>query len=105
MAAATTRKFHKSFKELPCSCYSVYDKINHLVLGLDANKALGFALFFISILATCHMLYFSYSTHGNALTYTHVTFNPESNVILKCCDHSSTAFTDNYSNVYTYIAC
>ena len=36
--------------------------------SLDANKALGFALCFISMSATCLVLYFKYSTHGYVLT-------------------------------------
>ena len=44
-------------------------KIKHSVLGLDANKALSF---FISISAACLVLYFSYCTHSNALTYINI---------------------------------
>ena len=46
-------------------------KIKHSAHGLDANKALGFTSCFISISAACLMLYFTYSTCGNALTYTY----------------------------------
>ena len=42
--------------------------------GLDANKALSLASCFISISATHLVLYFSYSTHGNALTYISIIF-------------------------------
>ena len=61
-------KFHKTVKALPCLCYT---KIKHSALGLDGNKALGFASCFITISAMRLKLYFSYSTHGNALTYTY----------------------------------
>ena len=44
---AKTRKFHKSFKALPYSCYT---KIKYVAVRL--------------------VLYFTYSTRGNALTYT-----------------------------------
>ena len=60
-------KFHKTVKTLPCSCYT---KIKHSVLGLNGNKALGFPSCFITISAARLVLYFSYSTRGNALTYT-----------------------------------
>ena len=45
-------------------------KIKYLALGLDGNKALGLASCFITISAARLVLYFSYSTRGNALTYT-----------------------------------
>ena len=45
-------------------------EIKHSARGLDANKALGFASCFISISAARLVLYFTYSTRGNALTYT-----------------------------------
>jgi len=65
---AKTRKFHKSFKALPCSCYT---KIKYSALGLDGNIAIGFASCYISILAMCLVLYFTYITRSNALTYTY----------------------------------
>jgi len=61
---AKTRKFHKAW---PYSCYT---KIKFSVLGLDGNIALGFTSCYITILAAHLVLYFTYSTHGNALTYT-----------------------------------
>ena len=70
-----TRKFHKSFKTLPCLCYM---KIKHLALGLDTNKALGFASCLrITISAVCLVLYFSYSTRGNALTLLYKKVNKQ----------------------------
>ena len=45
--------------------------MKHVVCCLDANKALGFTSCFISILAVHPMLYFTYDTHGNALTNTY----------------------------------
>ena len=48
---ATTRKFHKSFRALPCSCYA---KIKYLAARL--------------------ILYFTYSTHSNALMYIWLSF-------------------------------
>ena len=45
---AKTRKLHKSFKVLPCSCYT---KIRYSSARL--------------------VLYFAYSTRANALTYTY----------------------------------
>ena len=63
---AKTRKFHKSFKASPCSCYT---KIKYLAFGLNGNVALGFALCNITISAARLVLYFTYSTRGNALTY------------------------------------
>ena len=46
-------------------------EIKHSARGLDSNKALGFASCFISISAARPVLYFTYSTRGNALTYTY----------------------------------
>ena len=40
------------------ACATGYMKIKHLKLGLNANKALGFALCFIRILAARLVLYF-----------------------------------------------
>jgi len=65
---AKTRKFHKSFKASPCSCYT---KIKYSALGLDGNIARGEAKCYITISAAHLVLYFTYSTHGNALTYTY----------------------------------
>ena len=44
------------------------------MLGLDANKVLGFTSCFVSISAAYIVLYFSYNTCGNALTYTQITW-------------------------------
>ena len=55
---AKTRKFHKSFKALPCSCYT---KIKYSAARL--------------------VLYFTYNTHGNALIYTYSTVVPYIGVI------------------------
>ena len=46
-------------------------KIKNSACWLNANIALGFALCYISILATHLVLYFMYSTHSNALTNTY----------------------------------
>ena len=46
-------------------------EIEYSACGLDANKALGFASCFISISAAHLVLYFTYSTRGNALTNTY----------------------------------
>ena len=60
-----TRKFYKSFKAFAIR------EIKHLARSLNANKALGFASCFISISAAHLVLYFTYVTHGNALSYTY----------------------------------
>ena len=60
-------KFYKIVKALPCRAIC---EIKHLVHDLSANKALSFTSCFISLSATCLLLYFTYSTCGNALTYT-----------------------------------
>ena len=52
-------------------------KIKHTARCLDANKALGFALCFIDILAACLMLYFTYSTRSHALTNTYNIINSD----------------------------
>ena len=63
---AKTRKFHKSFKASPFSCYM---KIKYLALGFDGNIALGFALCYITISAARFVLYFKHSfTLSIALT-------------------------------------
>ena len=60
-----------SIKQLKHCLALAIREIKHLACSLDANKAIDFALCFISILAARLVLYFTYSTRGNALTYTH----------------------------------
>jgi len=46
-------------------------EIKHSAYDLDVNQALGCASYFISIFAVHLVLYFTYSTRGNALTNTY----------------------------------
>ena len=61
-----------SIKQLKHCLALAIREIKNLACSLDANKALGFALCFISISATRLVLYFTYSTRGNALTYIYI---------------------------------
>ena len=61
-----------SIKQLKHCLALAIREIKHLACALDANKALGFASCFISISAARLVLYFTYSTRGNALTNTYV---------------------------------
>ena len=61
-----------SIKQLKHCLAHAIREIKHLTCGLDANKALDFASCFISISATRLVLYFTYSTRGNALTNTYI---------------------------------
>ena len=51
-------------------------RIKHSSGGFEANKALSFASCFISLEATCLVLYFLYSTCDNALTLTYFAVLP-----------------------------
>ena len=58
--------------------------MNHEAHSLNANKALSFASCFISLSAVYVMLYFMYSTCGNALTYSIVMVLDRLCYLLQC---------------------
>ena len=60
-----------SIKQLKYCLALAIREIKYSACGLDDNKALGFASSFISISTVRLMLYFTYSTRGNALTNTY----------------------------------
>ena len=64
--------YNISLKQLKHCLPGAVFEIKHLVH--DANKALGFALCYMEFwsVAVGLVLYFMYSTHGNALTNTYI---------------------------------
>ena len=76
-------------------------EIKHLAGGLDANKALGFALCFISLLAICLALYFPYNGCDMRVSK-HLKYTPISDHYILTLLKRTTKVLENEDNLKFY---